>query len=75
MFGSFQDQNNEPGIIEQVIELLFSTSSNVTLSFLEIYNEQLRDLIADNGHLNIIEDQIKGVVVQDATEVEVFSVE
>jgi hypothetical protein len=75
MFGGFQEPGNEPGIVELAIDLIFGGGGAVTLSFFEIYNEQLRDLIADTGHLNIIEDHAKGVVVQDATEAEVCSVE
>ncbi len=39
---------------------------NVKFSFLEIYNENARDLLGDpQKSLNIIEDPIKGVVVQE----------
>jgi hypothetical protein len=43
------------------------------MSFLEIYNEQLRDLICDTpgASLMIVEDPIKGVIVQECLEIDV----
>ncbi len=45
-------------------------------SFLEIYNENVRDLLNDSQKsLNIIEDPIKGVVVQEQKEYVVTNIE
>ena len=40
-----------------------------SFSFLEIYNENVRDLFRDdNKNLTIIEDPVKGVLVQELRE-------
>ena len=42
------------------------------MSYLEIYNEQVRDLLVEKPqHLMIVEDQANGVFVPDLKEVEV----
>jgi hypothetical protein len=45
------------------------------MSFLEIYNEQLRDLMCETQatSLLIVDDPTKGVMVQDAQEIVVES--
>ncbi|KAM8940277.1 kinesin-like protein KIF18A isoform 2-T2 [Pelodytes ibericus] len=40
---------------------------NVALSYLEVYNEQIRDLLANSGSLAVREDPQKGVVIQGLT--------
>ncbi|CAH2326143.1 kinesin KIF18A [Pelobates cultripes] len=40
---------------------------DVALSYLEVYNEQIRDLLANSGPLAVREDAQKGVVVQGLT--------
>ncbi|NWH81566.1 KI18A protein, partial [Piaya cayana] len=40
---------------------------NVAVSYLEIYNEQIRDLLVNSGPLAVREDTEKGVVVQGLT--------
>ena len=50
------------------IQRLYTT---YTFSFLEIYNENVRDLLKENKNLTIIEDQIKGVIVQELTELKI----
>ncbi|KAM3918720.1 kinesin-like protein KIF18A [Leptodactylus fuscus] len=40
---------------------------NVAVSYLEVYNEQIRDLLANSGPLAVREDAQKGVVVQGLT--------
>ncbi|XP_071974665.1 kinesin-like protein KIF18A isoform X2 [Engystomops pustulosus] len=40
---------------------------NVAVSYLEVYNEQIRDLLANSGPLAVREDSQKGVVVQGLT--------
>ncbi|XP_075693841.1 kinesin-like protein KIF18A isoform X2 [Rhinoderma darwinii] len=40
---------------------------NVAVSYLEVYNEQIRDLFANSGPLAVREDAQKGVVVQGLT--------
>ncbi|XP_069713568.1 kinesin-like protein KIF18A [Phaenicophaeus curvirostris] len=40
---------------------------NVAVSYLEVYNEQIRDLLVNSGPLAVREDAEKGVVVQGLT--------
>ncbi|NWR68253.1 KI18A protein, partial [Centropus unirufus] len=40
---------------------------NVAVSYLEVYNEQIRDLLVNSGPLAVREDTEKGVVVQGLT--------
>ena len=44
------------------------------MSYLEIYNEQVRDLLQEkSGNLMIVEDPQKGVLVPDLTEFRIES--
>jgi len=46
------------------------------VSYLEIYNEQVRDLLSDKcSNLMIVEDPVKGVIVPDINEFLVCSAE
>lgn len=46
------------------------------MSYLEIYNEQVRDLLSEkNSSLMIVEDPAKGVIVPDLNEFKVSSIE
>lgn len=68
---------NDPGIIPRLTEDLFDRVRSspdpikVWVSYLEIYNERIRDLLrssdSDEDNLNIFEHQKLGVVVPDAT--------
>jgi len=80
MIGSEQ----EPGIMVRVMEDLFVHSHKegskhgvqykVTVSFLEVYNENIRDLLSDvEEYLDLREDPIKGPVVASITEIEASS--
>jgi len=68
-----------PGLMLMTILELFRTMNvsafernyKVRLSYLEIYNENIRDLIAGGSeYLEIWEDQVKGVMVSGLTEVQ-----
>ncbi len=72
---------NDPGIMVRIMADLFKYSANggeanrinykVTVSFLEVYNENIRDLLSDTEeYLDLREDPIKGPVVAGITEVE-----
>ena len=80
MIGSQSD----PGIMVRVMEDLFTYSKRqgkqqgvqfkVTVSFLEVYNENIRDLLSDvEEYLDLREDPIKGPVVASITEIEATS--
>ncbi|KAI8067533.1 kinesin motor domain-containing protein [Gongronella butleri] len=66
----------EPGIIPRAVDDVFNyikmTSNNeflLRVSYLEIYNETIRDLLApDNDNLKIHEDPHRGTYVAQATE-------
>ncbi|XP_068173258.1 kinesin-like protein KIF18A [Antennarius striatus] len=66
---------NEPGVMYQTMKELFKRMDDakeekefaVAVSYLEVYNEQIRDLLANAGPLAVREDSSKGVVVQGLT--------
>lgn len=75
---------NSPGVmLMTILELYRNMNANslerhykVKLSYLEIYNENIRDLISGGSeHLEIWEDPIKGITVSGLTEVEAQSPE
>lgn len=52
------------------------TDTKITISYLEIYNEQVFDLFqSTQQNLQLSEDPLLGVMVQDLTEVEMKSFE
>lgn len=71
MLGSSDD----PGVMYRTMKELFTRMEglkddkefNMVFSYLEVYNEQIRDLLANKGPLAVREDSVKGVVVQDLT--------
>lgn len=74
-----------PGIMVRGLEELFQMTEStageqgvvhkVTVSFLEVYNENIRDLLSDvEEYLDLREDPIKGPTVAGITEVETKSV-
>ncbi|XP_040056036.2 kinesin-like protein KIF18A isoform X1 [Gasterosteus aculeatus] len=66
---------NDPGVMYRTMTELFSRMDEakeekefaVAFSYLEVYNEQIRDLLANAGPLAVREDSSKGVVVQGLT--------
>ena len=81
--------HENPGIMVRVMSDLFKYSASqasklgagvyfkVTVNFLEVYNENIRDLLGENNnpdeYLDLREDPIKGAVVAGITEVEVHN--
>uniref|UniRef100_H2V4V3 Kinesin-like protein n=1 Tax=Takifugu rubripes TaxID=31033 RepID=H2V4V3_TAKRU len=71
MLGSQDD----PGVMYRTMKDLFKRMDDakdekefaVAFSYLEVYNEQIRDLLANVGPLAVREDSSKGVVVQGLT--------
>ncbi|XP_071344798.1 kinesin-like protein KIF18A isoform X2 [Trachinotus anak] len=71
MLGSQDD----PGVMYRTMKELFKRMDDakeekefaVEFSYLEVYNEQIRDLLANAGPLAVREDSSKGVVVQGLT--------
>ena len=75
---------SEPGIMVRVMDDLFRASAKegkaqgvqykMTVSFLEVYNENIRDLLSETEeYLDLREDPIKGPVVASITEIETTS--
>ena len=75
---------SEPGIMVRVMEDLFRASAKegkaqgvtykMSVSFLEVYNENIRDLLSETEeYLDLREDPIKGPVVASITEIETTS--
>ncbi|XP_039984947.1 kinesin-like protein KIF18A [Xiphias gladius] len=66
---------NDPGVMYRTMKELFKRMDDakeekefaVAFSYLEVYNEQIRDLLANTGPLAVREDSTKGVVVQGLT--------
>jgi len=78
------DSDDKKGIIPRMMSYLFETilnssehiEFNVKVSFLELYNEKLQDLLDPRkNNLQIKEDKAKGIFIQDATEIYVTSAE
>lgn len=71
MLGSQDD----PGVMYRTMTELFKRMDeareekdiSIAFSYLEVYNEQIRDLLANAGPLAVREDSTKGVVVQGLT--------
>nr|XP_015194131.1 PREDICTED: kinesin-like protein KIF18A [Lepisosteus oculatus] len=71
MLGSAED----PGVMYHTMKELYSRIEQVqdekvfdiAVSYLEVYNEQIRDLLTNSGPLAVREDSAKGVVVQGLT--------
>ncbi|XP_029894780.1 kinesin-like protein KIF18A [Aquila chrysaetos chrysaetos] len=71
MLGSPED----PGVMYLTMMALYNCmdqikedkTCNVAVSYLEVYNEQIRDLLVNSGPLAVREDTQKGVVVQGLT--------
>ncbi|NXU57813.1 KI18A protein, partial [Turnix velox] len=71
MLGSSED----PGVMYLTMMALYNCidqikeekTCNVAVSYLEIYNEQIHDLLVNSGPLAVREDAQKGVVVQGLT--------
>ncbi|NXD13470.1 KI18A protein, partial [Nothocercus nigrocapillus] len=71
MLGSPQD----PGVMYLTMMALYNCMDqikeekicNIAVSYLEVYNEQIRDLLVNSGPLAVREDAQKGVVVQGLT--------
>ncbi|NWW53344.1 KI18A protein, partial [Pedionomus torquatus] len=65
----------DPGVMYLTLMALYNCMDqikedkicNVAVSYLEIYNEQIRDLLVNSGPLAVREDTQKGVVVQGLT--------
>lgn len=91
MMGALQQDgtmdSNVKGLYTLTVESIFSKVEKkkdmeyrIKVSFLEIYNEKIKDLLVTDTDsigksLDIQEDSVKGIVVQDLTEIEVTNVE
>ena len=80
IFGGLSKVNIEKGVCLYAVDYLFNQillndenkTATVKISYLEIYNEQVIDLLNPKSHpLMIVEDNLKGVVVPDLTELTV----
>ncbi|XP_033910261.2 kinesin-like protein KIF18A [Acipenser ruthenus] len=66
---------NEPGVMYLTMKELYNRieqvkddkTFDIAVSYLEVYNEQIRDLLVNSGPLAVREDGIQGVVVQGLT--------
>ena len=74
--------SNEKGIMSRSIADLFKLLNNyknkeykMEVSYIEIYNEIIRDLLAEGNVIDIHEDPGKGVILQGVNEIEVENTE
>lgn len=82
MFGHFKNTDNyEPGIVFLTLQGCFETfrTTNICIkaSYLEIYNENVKDLLNSQEikGLMIVEDPIKGILVPELREFKVTNLE
>ena len=74
MFGKNNDYCHRPGIIELAIEYICQSLAGedvrLTLSYMQIYNEQVFDLLRHNSEsLQILDDPVVGVIVNDLEQI------
>jgi kinesin family protein 5 len=67
-----------PRVMDHLFELISDTDENleftIRVSMLEIYNEKIKDLLdPKKDNLKIVEDKVRGIMVDDCTEVYVAS--
>ena len=79
MLGNSQ---NERGIMPRAVSDLFkilqkkkNKEFRIQVSYVEIYNEEIRDLLGNREELKLIEDPIKGVLLQGVKELYVENVD
>lgn len=91
MFGNIYEKKQSgewiQGMIFHIVQELFRIMRTayennrnclykLKMSYLEIYNEQVRDLLIENSeNLLIVEDNEKGVLVPDLTEIDIGDIE
>ena len=69
MFGDEEQRGLIPLTISRVLECLEGEQCQLKMSYIEIYNEQIFDLLGQRSDsLQVIEDPEKGVVVMDSEE-------
>lgn len=79
MLGSVSSQKHEKGIaclaVDDCIEIMQSKNNQfvLKLSYLEIYNEHVRDLLGSGENLLVVEDPLKGIIIPNLKEFEITS--
>lgn len=64
---TIQGKENNPGLVQRCLCFLYNLNMEVELSFIEIYNENMIDLLDDKKILNIREDPFKSVTIDNLT--------
>ena len=72
----------EIGIMPRSVSDLFKILQNIKnkefkiqISYIEIYNEEIRDLLANREELKLHEDPVKGVIIQGVKEISVENID
>ena len=79
MLGSILLQKPEMGIIYLAVDDCISLMQSkrceflLKLSYLEIYNEHVRDLLGSGKNLMVVEDPLKGILIPNLNEFEITS--
>lgn len=72
---TIQGSSVDKGLVPRTLGFLHSAGACIKITFLEIYNEQLFDLLSPENTVAMREDPFKGVYVENLTEVEPSSYE
>lgn len=65
----------EPGLIQHSIDRIFeSEGAEISISYLEIYNESVNDLLNENNPLNILEDSEGNLKIPNLKKIDVGNV-
>ncbi|WUR04008.1 kinesin-like protein [Vairimorpha necatrix] len=64
---TIQGKENNPGLVQRCLCFLHNLNLEINLSFIEIYNENMIDLLDDTKVLNIRDDPVNSVTVDNLT--------
>lgn len=79
MLGSSSTFKQEKGVVYIAVDDCITSMTNkrcdyvLKLSYLEIYNEHVRDLLGSGENLMVVEDPLKGVIIPNLREFEITS--
>ncbi|OMJ86349.1 hypothetical protein SteCoe_12136 [Stentor coeruleus] len=79
MLGSSSTYKQEKGVVYIAVDDCITSMTNkrcdyiLKLSYLEIYNEHVRDLLGSGENLMVVEDPLKGVIIPNLREFEITS--
>ena len=78
MLGSQTEIGIMPRSVSDLFKILQNYKSKefkIQISYIEIYNEEIRDLLGDREELKLHEDPVKGVIIQGVKELSVDNID